>query len=121
MFQRSLSLLIIIKKVIIIIINPNNQICEKKYNYTEYHPIRKFKMPEPYLWPDNVNNVAYNPWTDLRWRRDVAKLKLKFPWERIPSISDRYIYFIFINVYMRASTVFLNHFPIIRFQRSMGN
>lgn len=52
--------------------------------YLKYHPIRKFKMPEPYIWPDNVNNVAYNPWTDLRWRRDVAKLKLKFPWEKIP-------------------------------------
>ncbi|KAL6257218.1 hypothetical protein P5V15_012145 [Pogonomyrmex californicus] len=52
--------------------------------YLKYHPIRKFKMPEPYLWPNNVSNVAYNPWTDLRWRKDVAKLKLKFPWERIP-------------------------------------
>ncbi|EGI64264.1 Iduronate 2-sulfatase [Acromyrmex echinatior] len=52
--------------------------------YLKYHPIRKFKMPERYIWPDNVNNVAYNPWTDLRWRKDVAKLKLKFPWERIP-------------------------------------
>ncbi|KYN22805.1 Iduronate 2-sulfatase [Trachymyrmex cornetzi] len=52
--------------------------------YLKYYPIRKFKMPERYIWPDNVNNVAYNPWTDLRWRKDVAKLKLKFPWERIP-------------------------------------
>ncbi|KAM0736100.1 Iduronate 2-sulfatase [Formica fusca] len=52
--------------------------------YLKYHPIWKFKMSEPYLWPDNVNNVAYNPWTDLRWRKDVAKLRLKFPWERIP-------------------------------------
>ncbi|KYN07245.1 Iduronate 2-sulfatase [Cyphomyrmex costatus] len=52
--------------------------------YLKYHPIRKFKMPKPYIWPDNVNNVAYNPWTDLRWREDVAKLKLKFPWEKIP-------------------------------------
>ncbi|XP_011860062.1 PREDICTED: iduronate 2-sulfatase [Vollenhovia emeryi] len=53
-------------------------------HYTEYHSLRKFKMPEPYLWPHNVNNVVYNPWTDLRWRKDVAGLKLKFPWERIP-------------------------------------
>lgn len=41
-------------------------------------------MPEPYLWPSNVSNVAYNPWTDLRWRQDVAELRLKFPWEKIP-------------------------------------
>ncbi|XP_077277378.1 iduronate 2-sulfatase isoform X2 [Temnothorax americanus] len=52
--------------------------------YLKYHPIWKFKVPKPYLWPENVNNVAYNPWTDLRWRKDVARLKLKFPWERIP-------------------------------------
>lgn len=50
----------------------------------EYHPIRKFKLPEPYLWPDNVNDVAYNPWTDLRWREDMSKLRLKFPWEKVP-------------------------------------
>ncbi|XP_036148467.1 iduronate 2-sulfatase isoform X4 [Monomorium pharaonis] len=55
-----------------------------KVFHPEYHPIRKFKLPESYLWPDNVNDVAYNPWTDLRWRQDVAKLKLKFPWEKIP-------------------------------------
>ncbi|KYQ56276.1 Iduronate 2-sulfatase [Trachymyrmex zeteki] len=55
-----------------------------KVFHPEYHPIRKFKMPKRYIWPDNINDVAYNPWTDLRWRKDVAKLKLKFPWERIP-------------------------------------
>ncbi|KAL0102455.1 hypothetical protein PUN28_018015 [Cardiocondyla obscurior] len=52
--------------------------------YLKYHPIQKFKMPKPYRWPKNVSNVAYNPWTDLRWRKDVAGLKLKFPWEKIP-------------------------------------
>ncbi|XP_071636561.1 iduronate 2-sulfatase isoform X2 [Temnothorax longispinosus] len=52
--------------------------------YLKYHPIWKFKVPKPYLWPENVNNVSYNPWTDLRWRKDVARLKLIFPWERIP-------------------------------------
>ncbi|XP_032671602.1 iduronate 2-sulfatase isoform X2 [Odontomachus brunneus] len=52
--------------------------------FLKYHPIHKFKMPEPYLWPNSVNNVAYNPWTDLRWRQDVAKLRLKFPWQKIP-------------------------------------
>lgn len=69
-----------------------------RYN-AEYHPIQKFKVPEPYLWPENVNDVAYNPWTDLRLRKDVTKLKLKFPWEKIPGIlRDRYIYFIFKHV-----------------------
>ncbi|EZA50942.1 Iduronate 2-sulfatase [Ooceraea biroi] len=52
--------------------------------YLKYHPIEKFEIPKPYLWPKNVSNVAYNPWTDLRWRKDVAKLRLKFPWDKIP-------------------------------------
>lgn len=65
----------------------------------EYHPIQKFKMPEPYLWPNDVNNVAYNPWTDLRWRRDVAKLKLKFPWERIPS-TDTFVSYLNMRHYI---------------------
>ncbi|XP_070171898.1 iduronate 2-sulfatase [Polyergus mexicanus] len=70
--------------------------------YLKYHPIWKFKMPEPYLWPDNVNNVAYNPWTDLRWRKDVAKLRLKFPWERI---SEKYGKLIIQSYYAAVSYV----------------
>lgn len=72
-------------------------------------------MPEPYLWPDKVNDVAYNPWTDLRWRKDVTKLKLKFPWERIPGISrNRYIYFIFKHIY-----VSLHFLSLINCQRGL--
>ncbi|KAG7210244.1 hypothetical protein KM043_011792 [Ampulex compressa] len=52
--------------------------------YLKYHPLKKFKVPEPYMWPRNVSRVAYNPWTDLREREDIAALKLKFPWEKIP-------------------------------------
>lgn len=57
-------------------------------------------MPEPYRWPDNVSEVAYNPWTDLRWRRDVANLRLKFPWERIPGtlvVKILFAFFFFLN------------------------
>lgn len=43
-----------------------------------------------------MNNVAYNPWTDLRWRQDVAELGLKFPWEKIPG-THLPIYVVFIS------------------------
>jgi hypothetical protein len=58
----------------------------------EYHPIQKFKIPEPYHWSENINNVAYNPWIDLRWRKDIAKLSLKFPWEKIPGTDVFILY-----------------------------
>ena len=53
--------------------------------FQEFHPVSKFSIPTPYLWPENVSDVAYNPWTDLRRREDVEALHLKFPWEKIPS------------------------------------
>ncbi|XP_012149600.2 iduronate 2-sulfatase isoform X1 [Megachile rotundata] len=52
--------------------------------YLKYHPLHKFEVPNPYRWPENVSSVAYNPWNDLRKRRDVETLNLKFPWEKIP-------------------------------------
>ncbi|CAD1479234.1 unnamed protein product [Heterotrigona itama] len=52
--------------------------------YIKYHPLQKFKVPKPYKWSDNVSSIAYNPWNDLRKRKDVAALNLKFPWEKIP-------------------------------------
>lgn len=66
-------------------------------------------MPKPYLWPDNLNNVVYNPWTDLRWRKDVAKLKLKFPWEKIPGIL-RDIFISYLNKYTHTHTHISLHF-----------
>ncbi|XP_076293259.1 iduronate 2-sulfatase isoform X2 [Lasioglossum baleicum] len=52
--------------------------------YLKHHPLRKFKLPDPYEWPENVSSIAYNPWIDLRKRKDIESLKLNFPWERIP-------------------------------------
>ncbi|XP_014224045.1 iduronate 2-sulfatase [Trichogramma pretiosum] len=52
--------------------------------YLKLHPLRKFALPDNYDWPANVSSVAYNPWTDLRRRSDVAKLNLKCPWQKIP-------------------------------------
>nr|XP_050855057.1 iduronate 2-sulfatase isoform X2 [Vespula vulgaris] len=52
--------------------------------YLKYHPLEKFEVPKPYVWPNNTDSVAYNPWIDLRKRKDVQRLHLKFPWEKIP-------------------------------------
>lgn len=52
--------------------------------YLKYHPLQKFKVPQPYKWSKNVSSIAYNPWNDLRKRKDVAALNLKFPWKKIP-------------------------------------
>lgn len=52
--------------------------------YLKYHPLEKFEVPKPYAWPNNINSVSYNPWIDLRKRKDIQKLRLKFPWEKIP-------------------------------------
>ncbi|XP_043671903.1 iduronate 2-sulfatase isoform X1 [Vespula pensylvanica] len=52
--------------------------------YLKYHPLEKFKVPKPYAWPNNTDSVAYNPWIDLRKRKDIQRLHLKFPWEKIP-------------------------------------
>ncbi|KAI4502264.1 hypothetical protein M0802_002946 [Mischocyttarus mexicanus] len=55
--------------------------------YLKYHPLEKFEIPKPYAWPNNTDSVSYNPWTDLRKRKDIQKLHLKFPWEKIPGWS----------------------------------
>ncbi|XP_023248366.1 iduronate 2-sulfatase [Copidosoma floridanum] len=52
--------------------------------YLKFHPLKKFSLPRNYEWLENVSNVAYNPWTDLRRRSDVRKLGLNCPWEKIP-------------------------------------
>ncbi|KAK2588799.1 hypothetical protein KPH14_001674 [Odynerus spinipes] len=52
--------------------------------YLKYHPLKKFKVLKPYAWPSDVDNVAYNPWIDLRKRKDIQSLNLKFPWGKIP-------------------------------------
>nr|XP_033336454.1 iduronate 2-sulfatase isoform X2 [Megalopta genalis] len=59
--------------------------------YLKHHPLRKFKVPEPYKWPENVSSVAYNPWIDLRKRKDIETLNLHFPWEKIPNSFGKLI------------------------------
>ncbi|KAJ8676214.1 hypothetical protein QAD02_012000 [Eretmocerus hayati] len=52
--------------------------------FLKFHPLHKFSVPSNYKWPENISSVAYNPWTDLRRRKDVVELGLKCPWQSIP-------------------------------------
>ncbi|KAK0163107.1 hypothetical protein PV327_006815 [Microctonus hyperodae] len=53
-------------------------------HFKSYHPLDKFTDIKNYSWPKNINNIAYNPWIDLRKRDDIKLLNLNFPWEKIP-------------------------------------
>lgn len=52
--------------------------------FSEYHPINKVKLPKNRIKSYGLPDVAWNPWTDLRERDDIASLNLTFPYERIP-------------------------------------
>ncbi|KAK0158700.1 hypothetical protein PV328_009676 [Microctonus aethiopoides] len=52
-------------------------------HFKSYHPLDKFIDIKNYSWPKNINNIAYNPWIDLRKRHDIKLLNLNFPWEKI--------------------------------------
>jgi len=47
-------------------------------------------VPNPYL-PVDFPSVAYEPWTDLRWRDDIAALNLSFPYGPMPSLYAKKI------------------------------
>lgn len=49
-----------------------------------YHPLEKVSRPQPKEKPPSMPVVAWNPWTDLRLREDVAALNLTFPYQPIP-------------------------------------
>ena len=34
--------------------------------------------------PLDMPPVAYEPWTDIRWRDDIAALNLSFPYDHMP-------------------------------------
>ncbi|XP_031833047.1 iduronate 2-sulfatase [Nomia melanderi] len=59
--------------------------------YLKYHPLHKFEVPYPYKWPENISSIAYNPWIDLRKRKDIESLNLNFPWEKIPGSFGKLI------------------------------
>lgn len=52
--------------------------------FLDLYPINEVpSVLDPFL-PLNMPTVAYEPWTDIRWREDVAALNLSFPYGPIP-------------------------------------
>ncbi|XP_076184017.1 iduronate 2-sulfatase isoform X1 [Ptiloglossa arizonensis] len=89
--------------------------------YLKYHPLHKFEVPKPYEWPQNISSIAYNPWIDLRKRKDIEALNLKFPWEKIP----RYFGKLIIQSYYAAVTYvddligkLINHLEFLSFRQN---
>ena len=60
-------------------------------SFLELYPLNDIPIaPFPNL-PRNLPTVAYEPWTDLRWRDDIAALNLSFPYQPIPDLYARRI------------------------------
>ncbi|XP_054267443.1 iduronate 2-sulfatase isoform X1 [Macrosteles quadrilineatus] len=51
--------------------------------FLRYHPLRNVSLP-PDSWPGQLPSVAWNPWTDIRKRDDIASLNISFPYGRMP-------------------------------------
>lgn len=52
--------------------------------FLDLYPIEKIHVaPDPSR-PIHMPPVAYEPWTDIRWRDDIAALNLSFPYEQMP-------------------------------------
>lgn len=59
--------------------------------FLKLYPLSSIPLaPDPYL-PLHLPSVAYEPWTDLRWRDDIAALNLSFPYGPMPSLYARKI------------------------------
>ena len=52
--------------------------------FLDMYPIEKIQVaPDPYR-PYDMPPVAFEPWTDIRWRDDIAALNLSFPYGHMP-------------------------------------
>lgn len=52
--------------------------------FLDLYPIEKIHVAADPSRPLDMPPVAYEPWTDLRWRDDIAALNLSFPYARMP-------------------------------------
>ncbi|XP_022786112.1 iduronate 2-sulfatase-like isoform X2 [Stylophora pistillata] len=68
--------------------------------FLDLYPIEKIQVAADPLLPFHLPPVAYEPWTDLRWRDDIAALNLSFPYERMPDFYAKRI----IQSYYAATT-----------------
>lgn len=51
---------------------------------TDFHPLNQIKLAPFRNYPPGLPVVAWNPWTDVRQRHDIAALNLSFPFDPIP-------------------------------------
>lgn len=61
------------------------------YNFVEHHPLEAIEEPVYHYRPPGLPVVAWNPWTDVRQRDDIASLNISFPFGYMPSITNKKI------------------------------
>lgn len=52
--------------------------------FLDLYPIEKIHVAADPSLPLDMPPVAYEPWTDIRWRDDIAALNLSFPYDHMP-------------------------------------
>ncbi|KAF6198730.1 hypothetical protein GE061_006752 [Apolygus lucorum] len=60
-------------------------------HFDGYHHLDDVVLPQHRTRPAGMPEVAWNPWTDLRERQDIAKLGLDFPFDRVPDEKAKLI------------------------------
>ncbi|XP_023718635.1 iduronate 2-sulfatase isoform X3 [Cryptotermes secundus] len=91
--------------------------------YRELHPLESIHLPSAHWRPSALPTVAWNPWTDLREREDVAALNVSFPFGPMPgwSMAEHGEWSKYSNFEVSVRVPFILHVPgltdSIRFQR----
>lgn len=62
-----------------------------KYIIIDFHPLDNVTMPTNRQRPALLPTVAWNPWTDLRYREDISQLNLSFPFGPMPDFMIKKI------------------------------
>ena len=53
--------------------------------FLDLYPMEEIHVScDPFV-PFNMPSVAYEPWTDIRWRDDISALNLSFPYGHMPN------------------------------------
>lgn len=69
-------------------------------HFLDFYPVEKIHIAPDPLRPVGMPPVAYEPWTDIRWRDDIAALNLSFPYGNMPDWYAKRI----IQSYYAATT-----------------
>lgn len=70
--------------------------------YRDLHPVESIQLPSARQRPSALPTVAWNPWTDLREREDVAALNVSFPFG---PIHDDYARLVIQSYYAAVSYI----------------